>query len=114
MVIEQHNLFGGVDLVVPKGRGKRRRLTVESRLKAGFAAALALVVERGKELKEERNVPGLTTCPHCGKEAKTALAFGTRVIRGKRVPQSWCRDCRGLHLKAIEASQLDWLGEEDG
>jgi uncharacterized protein DUF1232 len=38
------------------------------------------------------------SCPHCGKIAKGYDAiddkFGFRVLGGKNVPQSWCRNCR--------------------
>lgn len=38
-------------------------------------------------------------CPHCGTHAKgldeIEDRFGFRVLSGKNVPQSWCRDCRG-------------------
>jgi hypothetical protein len=34
-------------------------------------------------------------CPHCKREGLTVEAdFGYRTIRGKKVPQPWCRPCR--------------------
>jgi hypothetical protein len=46
------------------------------------------------------NVPARieAKCPHCGKRARSIDEiedrFGFRVLGGKNVPQSWCRDCR--------------------
>ena len=38
------------------------------------------------------------TCPECGKKAKSIEqieeAFGFRTIDEKKIPQSWCRNCR--------------------
>ncbi len=37
-------------------------------------------------------------CPQCGKKAEgieeLERLFGFRVIQQKKIPQSWCRDCR--------------------
>ena len=37
-------------------------------------------------------------CPQCGKEAtgdyEIQEEFGFRNVNGKRIPQSWCRECR--------------------
>lgn len=42
-------------------------------------------------------------CPQCEKEAhgkdKIDELFGWRVVNGKTVPQSWCRECRSKHLE---------------
>lgn len=32
-------------------------------------------------------------CPHCETDKPLAF-FGTRVVNGNRIPQSWCRKCR--------------------
>lgn len=116
LVMEQRNLFGGIDLVMPsRRRGRRgRKLTVEGRFKVGFATALALVVEHGKKALEASEVPAETRCPRCSVVAKTAHGFGTRVIRGKRIAQSWCRDCRALHLKSAPSAQLEFPGTDVG
>lgn len=34
------------------------------------------------------------TCPKCGHKGKVSSDFGTKTIRGKESPQSWCRSCR--------------------
>ncbi|MDA8040847.1 MAG: hypothetical protein MPJ22_00295 [Pirellulales bacterium] len=38
------------------------------------------------------------TCPKCGVEVSTVdqlhAVFGVRMVRGKEVPQSYCRECR--------------------
>ena len=41
------------------------------------------------------------TCPKCGFTVTTIQAqndsFGTRIVNGKVIPQSWCRKCRNKH-----------------
>jgi hypothetical protein len=100
-VLEQRNLLGGTDLVPIVGGGKRRRARqfhVASEKKLGFAAALALVVEHGKQLARETGVTSMTRCPRCDHVGPTKKDFGYRVIRGERRPQSWCRGCRAQPL----------------
>jgi hypothetical protein len=100
-VLEQRNLLGGTDLVPIVGGGKRKRARqfhVASEKKLGFAAALALVVEHGKQRAREHGVTKMSHCPRCDHKGPTSKDFGYRVIRGERRPQSWCRDCRGQHL----------------
>jgi len=96
-VLEQHNLLGGSDVVALIGRGRkkvRKVVHVDEKAKVGFAAALALVVEYGRKARETMEMPKRKRCPHCGRLGLTGEDFGTRVIRGQRKPQSWCRDCR--------------------
>jgi hypothetical protein len=100
-VLEQRNLLGGTDLVPIVGGNKRRRARkfhVASEKKLGFAVALALVVEHGKQRAREHGVTSLSRCPRCDHVGPTSQDFGYRVIRGERRPQSWCRGCRGQHL----------------
>ncbi|MDY7230124.1 hypothetical protein [Hyalangium rubrum] len=100
-VLEQRNLLGGTDLVPILGGGKRKRARqfhVASERRLGFAAALALVVEHGRQKARETGVTSMTRCPRCDHVGPTATDFGYRVIRGERRPQSWCRGCRGQHL----------------
>ena len=44
-----------------------------------------------------------TSCPKCGKEAKgyseIEEKFGWRIVNNKKIPQSYCRDCRKDHSK---------------
>jgi hypothetical protein len=104
-VLEQRNLLGGTDLVPIVGGGKRKRARqfhVASEKKLGFAAALALVVEHGKQRAREHGVTSLSRCPRCGHHGPTSTDFGYRVIRGERRPQSWCRGCRGQHLPSSD------------
>ncbi len=99
-VLEQRNLLGGTDLV-PAGGGRRksaRKFHVASDRPLGFAKALALVVEGGRQKARETGVTSMTTCPRCGHVGPTAKDFGYRVIRGERRPQSWCRGCRAQNL----------------
>ena len=106
-VLEQRNLLGGTDLVPIVGGGKRKRARqfhVASEKKVGFAAALALVVEHGKQRAREHGVTSLSHCPRCGHHGPTSKDFGYRVIRGERRPQSWCRGCRGQHLPPSDAT----------
>jgi hypothetical protein len=46
------------------------------------------------QLNFELGVEHELKCPHCLR-ALTELEFGTRLVAGKRVRQSWCRECRG-------------------
>ena len=111
-VLEQRNLLGGTDLVPIMGGGKRKRARqfhVASEKRLGFATALALVVEHGKQQAKEHGVTSLSRCPKCDHVGPTAQDFGYRVIRGERRPQSWCRGCRGQHLPPAQASApLKW------
>ena len=114
-VLEQRNLLGGADLVTQITRGNRteqRTLHVDGRWKVGFAAALALVVGHGRKEGGEP-VPSMTRCPRCGLMGRTDEDFGTRVVRGKRRTQSWCRSCRSSHAPSSTASstgpvQFEW------
>ena len=96
---------------MPRGRRGRhsRRMSVDSRWKVGFAAALAIVVEHGKKAEQAALVPQTARCPRCGLVGATDLHFGTRVLQGKRVAQSWCRNCRAQHLRPKVEGQVSWL-----
>jgi len=111
-VLEQRNLLGGTDVVPIMGGGKRKRARqfhVASEKRMGFAVALALVVEHGRQQAKEHGVTSLSRCPKCDHVGPTAQDFGYRVIRGERRPQSWCRGCRGQHLPPSEAgAPLKW------
>jgi uncharacterized C2H2 Zn-finger protein len=103
-VLEQGKLLDGTD---PKqgrsesGRKKRARKTGAEPM--GFAAALALVVKLGRERAKEVGKTALSRCPRCGHVGPTQQDFGTRVIRGERRPQSWCRSCRKTNLPPLKA-----------
>jgi len=111
-VLEQRNLLGGTDLVPVLGGGKKKRarqIHVASERRLGFAMALALVVENGRQHAKEHGVTSLSKCPKCEHVGPTAQDFGYRIIRGERRPQSWCRGCRGQHLPPSNASApLKW------
>jgi hypothetical protein len=102
-VLEQGNLLDGADLKQVRtgsGRKKRARKTTGP---MGFAAALALVVKIGRERAKEVGKTALSRCPRCGHVGPTQQDFGTRVIRGERRPQSWCRSCRKTNLPPLKA-----------
>ncbi len=80
-----------------------------ARPKHGFVTALALVVQHGKQQAKEVGKTALSRCPRCGHVGPTERDFGTRLIRGERRPQSWCRNCRAEHLPPLKA-----LGESSG
>ncbi len=111
-VLEQRNLLGGTDLVPILGSGKRKRARkfhVASERRLGFAVALALVVEHGRQKAREHGVTSLSRCPRCDHVGPTAQDFGYRIIRGERRPQSWCRGCRGQHLPPSQpTASLKW------
>jgi hypothetical protein len=43
-------------------------------------------------------------CPRCKKNQRVDLYFGYRMLRGKKVPQSYCITCRG---KPSNKKQID-------
>lgn len=106
-VLEQGNLLGGADLVPvePGGRRKKRSrpIHVGAKSRLGFAAALALVVKRGRETAKERGETFLSRCPRCGHIGPTEQDFGIRLMKGGPRPQSWCRSCRGVSLPPLKA-----------
>jgi len=95
-VVEQRDLLGGADLVYAGRPRRARRVHVDGRFKVGFAAALALILGRARAENPlaPEHVERQARCPHCGREGSTEALFGTRVLNGERVPQSWCRSCR--------------------
>lgn len=111
-VVEQQDLLGGADLVYGDRR-RARRVHVDGRFKVGFAAALALIVSRAKAENPlaPEHAERLARCPHCGREGQTEELFGTRVLNGERVPQSWCRKCRS-HSHARRDRRLEPVQEE--
>ncbi|HXX31208.1 MAG TPA: hypothetical protein VEJ89_10870 [Myxococcaceae bacterium] len=107
-LIEQQSLLGGVDLVAP-GRGPGRTVHVDPRWTVGFAAALALVVEHGKKAGDRADMPARARCPRCHRTGDTLRDFGVRTVRGRRLPQSWCRDCRASQPPRRPPSQTELL-----
>jgi hypothetical protein len=104
-VLEQGNLLGGADLMpVQSGSGRKKRARkLGAGPKLGFATALALVVQHGRQLAKEVGKTALSRCPRCGHVGPTEQDFGTRIIRGERRPQSWCRNCRKVNLPPLKA-----------
>jgi uncharacterized C2H2 Zn-finger protein len=85
------------------GQKKRARKNRAEPKPAGFATALALVVQHGRKLAKEVGKTALSRCPRCGHVGPTQQDFGTRIIRGERRPQSWCRSCRKTNLPPLKA-----------
>lgn len=105
-VLEQGNLLDGADLMPVQsgsGRKKRARKPAAPPKKMGFVAALSLVVQHGRQLAKEVGKTALSRCPRCGHIGPTEQDFGTRIIRGERRPQSWCRSCRKVNLPPLKA-----------
>ncbi len=105
-VLEQGNLLDGADLMPVRnesGRKKRARKSSPAPKPPGFAAALKLVVQHGRQLAKEIGKTALSRCPRCGHVGPTEQDFGTRIIRGERRPQSWCRSCRKVHLPPLKS-----------
>lgn len=101
-VLEQQNLLGGMDLAPSKGKRQRtRKSPAPGERRGGFAKALALVVEHGRRQARELGTTSLSRCPRCGHIGPTLQDFGTRIIRGERRPQSWCRACRAHALPPL-------------
>jgi hypothetical protein len=112
-VLEQRNLLGGTDLVPVLGNSRKRKRArkfhVASDRPLGFAKALALVVEHGRQKAKEHGVTSLSRCPRCDHVGPTAKDFGYRIIRGERRPQSWCRGCRAQNIPpANPSAPLKW------
>ncbi|MCP3102736.1 hypothetical protein LZ198_28055 [Myxococcus sp. K15C18031901] len=107
-VLEQRNLLGGMDVMPVLGRGARKRARafhVAAPGRIGFATALALVVEHGRQKAKEIGVTSLSRCPRCNHVGPTDQDFGYRQMTSGRRPQSWCRSCRGQHLESSESSR---------
>lgn len=104
-VLQQGDLLGGADLMPLLGKSGRKKRTRKAAppKKLGFATALALVVQHGRQLAKEVGKTALSRCPRCGHVGPTQRDFGTRIIRGERRPQSWCRNCRKVHLPPLKA-----------
>jgi hypothetical protein len=104
-VLEQGNLLGGADLVpILSGTGRKKRTRKKgAEPKLGFVTALALAVQQGRQLAKEVGKTALSRCPRCGHVGPTQRDFGTRIIRGERRPQSWCRNCRKENLPPLKA-----------
>lgn len=103
-VLEQGNLLDGADLMpVRNESGRKKRARKSGAGPLGFAAALKLVVQHGRQLAKEIGKTALSRCPRCGHVGPTEQDFGTRIIRGERRPQSWCRSCRKMHLPPLKA-----------
>jgi hypothetical protein len=98
-LIEQQSLLGGVDLVRPGPRPGT----------VGFAKALTLVVEHGRRARQATDLPRWSRCPRCQRVGDTMREFGMRTLRGRRVAQSWCRSCRGVHGPHRLPAQANWL-----
>jgi len=103
-LLEQGNLLDGTELKSPSESGRKKRARGKATTgPMGFAKALALVVKLGRERAKEVGKTALSRCPRCGHVGPTEQDFGTRVIRGERRPQSWCRSCRGVNLPPLKA-----------
>ncbi|QRN98212.1 hypothetical protein JRI60_03845 [Archangium violaceum] len=104
-VLEQGNLLDGAYLVpsLSGTGGKKRARKKKAAPKLGFVAALALAVQQGRQLAKEVGKTALSRCPRCGHVGPTQRDFGTRIIRGERRPQSWCRSCRKTNLPPLKA-----------
>lgn len=92
-VVLQDALFGGVDVVELFTGNKRNVLHCASAAGATRQAS-ALAQRDGAELVHLAEVPSTSTCPRCGQTGDTQSLFGTRELRGRLLPQSWCRSCR--------------------
>lgn len=92
-VVLQDALFGGVDVVELFCGNKRNVLHCPS--SAGASRQASALAERdGAELVHLADVPVTSTCPQCGTTGDTQAVFGIRELRGRLLPQSWCRSCR--------------------
>jgi hypothetical protein len=107
---EQQSLLGAESLLAPPHtRGGGQPLHLAPRWKVGFAEALALVVQHGKKAQERAEMPPRTRCPRCLRLGDTLRDFGVRMVRGRKLPQSWCRTCRSAHAARRAPSQPDLL-----
>jgi hypothetical protein len=108
--LEQQSLLGPADLVASaERRGLPHPLHLAPPWKVGFAAALALVVEHGKKAQDRAHLPARRRCPRCRRLGDTLRDFGIRLVRGRRLPQSWCRTCRSAQVAQRGPSQPDLL-----
>ena len=111
--VEQRNLLWGseVTAVIPGRKGRPPRVLHVDDEHIGFATALALVVEHGRRANATHRQ---ARCPRCGLVGPVDRDFGTRVLNGRRRPQSWCRTCRAAHLESERSDakpEPGWLFE---
>lgn len=95
-LVTQPNLFGGVDLLTLYGEGGRirsNRQTFATERKLGAAKAIGRDFERAESVCLPEAAPR-ATCPRCRKGGEVEQLFGFRRMNGRRVRQSWCRQCR--------------------
>jgi hypothetical protein len=100
-VVRQAALFGGTDVLChgENGRIRTNRLHCDSDAQAAAIVRQTRQLERA-ELVELPNTPLETCrCPRCGRTGSLDKDFGTRVLDGRRRPQSWCRTCRSRGQK---------------
>lgn len=111
-MIEQRNLLWGseVSTSLPGTRGKPARVVHVDEEHVGFATALALVVEHGRRATG----PKVRRCPRCGHRGQVDRDFGTRVLNGRRRPQSWCRSCRAAHHSSAQPVRAERAAPEAG
>jgi len=105
-ILGQGDLLGeAYRMPVLNGGGRKKRARrQEVQPKPGFATALKLVVQLGREKAKEVGKTALSRCPRCGHVGPTEQDFGTRVMKGgERRPQSWCRSCRKVNLPPLKA-----------
>lgn len=97
VVVQQGNLFGGVSVVWIHGvhRTRMNRIDFATAEEAERAITDSIRFEKARRLAFSPTLPATSRCANCFKEGDTELEFGTRLLRGKRVVQSWCRKCRG-------------------
>jgi hypothetical protein len=91
--VEQRNLMWGSEVTtfLPGRPGRAARVVRVDDQHIGFATALALVLTHGQA---RGGHDAEACCPRCGRRGPTERDFGTRLLNGKRRPQSWCRGCR--------------------
>lgn len=83
-----------------------RQARPNRRARNGFVAALELVVKHGRAtFARPSEAPYRKRCPKCGWTGLTDQDFGMRTLRGRRVPQSWCRLCRKSAAEADSAKK---------
>src|SRR5688572_12605133 len=88
-VVEQRNLFGGVDVCAVYGRTRINASESSDEGASGWANLVEQV-----EAGDTPAADAIAACPRCGHVGPTEEDFGFRRRAGHPFPQSWCRRCR--------------------
>ena len=95
-VVQQLELGGRVSVIELHGLAGRTCANIVRglSLRAATAAVHDAETYDGASVIGDPAANSTRPCPRCGATGDAAEVFGFRIVRGRRVRQSWCRPCR--------------------